>query len=219
MAVEVGMFNRKVHGPFARRSFLSRLGATVAATGAALSASGAQLLAQSSSWTPARHPQDDWMSGLRGSHRFVFDTTSPTGFSSALLYANNYFVGNQSGYGLKDSDLAVIIVARHHATQFAYNDAMWTKYRAELLKAAEVETLPDVADRLKALLDRGVHLAVCQMATRRIAGGIAKSTGGNPDRVYDELAANLVRSGHLAPAGIVAVNRAQERGYSLAHVG
>jgi intracellular sulfur oxidation DsrE/DsrF family protein len=206
----------------ARRSFLSHLGTTVAATGAALSVAATGLRAQSGGsklWAPARHHQDDWLSELRGSHRFVFDTTSPPGFSSALLYANNYFVGNQSGYGLKDSDLAVVIVARHHSTQFAYNDTIWTKYRAELLKAAEAETLPDVADRLKALLDRGVHLAVCQMATRRIAGSIATSTGGTADRIYDELAANLVRHGHLVPAGIVAVNRAQERGYSLAHVG
>ena len=149
----------------------------------------------------------------------MFDTTTPDGFSSALLYANNYFIANQTGYGLKDSDLAVVIVARHHATQFAYNEGIWTKYRDELVKAAEATTLPDLADRLNALLKRGAHLAVCQMATRRIAGSIAKSTGGNPDRVYDELAANLVTNAHLVPAGIVAVNRAQERGYSFAHAG
>jgi intracellular sulfur oxidation DsrE/DsrF family protein len=170
-------------------------------------------------WAPARHAQDDWLGQLPGTHRFVFDTTTPDGFSSALQYANNYFNANQTGYGLKDGDLAVVIVARHHSTQFGYNNAIWTKYRAELVKAAEAATLPDVADRLNELLKRGVHLAVCQMATRRISASIAKSSGDSPDRVYDELAASLVSNAHLVPAGIVALNRAQERGFSVAHAG
>ncbi len=206
----------------ARRWFLSRFGATVAATGATLAAAGGRLRAQSSSttpWQPARHAQDDWLSQLPGSHRFVLDTTSPDGFSSALNFANNYFTANRSSYGLSDSDLAVLVVARHHSTQFAYSDAIWTKYRAELAKAASVTELPDVAERLNALLKRGVHLAVCQLATRRIAGSIAKATNSSQDKIYDELAANLVQNAHLVAAGIVAVNRAQERGYSLANAG
>ena len=206
----------------ARRWFLSRFGATFAATGATLTAAGVRLRAQSSSatpWQPARHAQDDWLSQLPGSHRFVLDTTSPDGFSNALNFANNYFTANRASYGLNDSDLAVLVVARHHSTQFAYSDAIWTKYRAELAKAANVTEFPEVADRLNGLLKRGVHLAVCQMATRRIAGTIAKLTNSSQDKVYDELAANLVANAHLVAAGIVAVNRAQERGYSLANAG
>jgi intracellular sulfur oxidation DsrE/DsrF family protein len=38
-------------------------------------------------------------------------------------------------------------------------------------------------------------------------------------RKSNELAANLVGNSRLVPAGIVAVNRAQERGYSFAYVG
>ncbi len=208
--------------PLPRRSFFSRFGATFGLTGFALTARQRPVQAQSTdgkSWGPARHAQDDWLGQLPGAHRFVFDTTTPDGFSNALNYANNYFVANQTGYGLKDGDLAVVLIARHHSTQFAYNDAIWKKYREELVKAASVTTLPSLSDRLDPLLKRGVHLAVCMMATRRIAGSIAASTGGNTDRVYDELAANLVSQAHLVPAGIVAVNRAQERGYSLAHAG
>jgi hypothetical protein len=33
------------------------------------------------------------------------------------------------------------------------------------------------------------------------------------------LAQNLVSNGHLVPAGILAVNRAQEHGYTVASVG
>lgn len=205
--------------PLARRSFLSRFGATLTATGAAWAA-GSPAHAQSAAnapWQPSRHAQDDWLGQLPGRHRFVFDTTTPEGFSSALLYANNYFLANQAGYGLKDADLAVVIVARHNSTPFAYNDTIWAKYRATLAKSAERTTFPDLGNRLESLLKRGVHLAVCQMATRRIAGSIAGSAGINADRVYDELVANLVSNSHIVPAGIVAVNRAQEQGYSFAH--
>ncbi len=207
--------------PLLRRSFLSRFGATLAATGAALAGTATGLRAQSSgaSWQPTRHPQDDWLSQVPGTHRFVFDTTTPEGFSSALRYVSNFFNANASGYGLKNSDLAVVIIARHHSTQFAYNKTIWAKYRNELVKAAESSTLPDVAEPLDALLKRGVHLGVCQLATRRIAGSIAQSTGANADRMFEELAANLAGNAHLVPAGIVAVNRAQERGYSFAHAG
>jgi intracellular sulfur oxidation DsrE/DsrF family protein len=205
-----------------RRWFLSRVAAACAATGAALWATGARGRAQSADatrWQPADHPEDAWLSQIPGKHRFLFDSTSPDGFSNALTFANNYFVANQNGYGLKDGDLAVVIVARHHSTQHAYNDAMWKKYQEHLVKAAQAATLPALGERLDALVKRGVHLAVCQMATRRIAGTIASGTGQDVNKVFEELAANLVRNGHLVPAGIVAVNRAQERGYSLAHAG
>ena len=71
------------------------------------------------------------------------------------------------------------------------------------------------AASLAALSKQGVQFAVCSMATRRLAGMIARAAGGNADTVNSELIANLVTNGRMVPAGIVAVNRAQERGYTL----
>ena len=48
---------------------------------------------------------------------------------------------------------------------------------------------------------------------------IAKGGRASTDDIYKELAANLLANSHLVPAGIVAVNRAQERGYTFAYVG
>jgi intracellular sulfur oxidation DsrE/DsrF family protein len=70
---------------------------------------------------------------------------------------------------------------------------------------------------MDALIKRGVHLAVCRTASRGIAGNIARATGAEPDKILEEIAANLVGNARLVPAGIVAVNRAQERGYSFVH--
>lgn len=234
----------KDSSPVARRSFLSRLGVGLTAFGAgAMTAGAAAAQAQAPSsggrWQPGRHAQDDWLDQVPGQHRFVFDTTDADGFGEALLYANNFFLANQSGYGLGNADLAVVIVARHNSTPLAYNDAMWAKYGTVLAQRANVTDpdtkqapkvniynssaiargLPSRGTTLDSLVKRGVHLAVCQMATRFFAGGIAQATGGTADTVYNELVANLVGNSHIVPAGIVAINRAQERGYSFASVG
>jgi len=56
---------------------------------------------------------------------------------------------------------------------------------------------------------------VCDMATHFFAGQVAMAIGGNADDVYKDLVANLIPSSHMVAAGVVAVNRAQERGYTL----
>lgn len=229
--------------PVARRSFLTRLGVGLSTFGALLvtgeSAAEAQAAPQGAAWQPGHHAQDDWMDQVPGSHRLVFDTTSPAGIGNALLYANNFFIGNQNGYGLANADLAVVIVMRHGSTAFAYTDAMWAKYGKPLADRTNFDDpkskarptinvynspahgvlLPSGGTTLDALAKRGVHFAVCQMATRRLSGTIAEATGGNAEAVYNELVANLVPNSHIVPAGIVALGRAQERGYTLAHGG
>jgi intracellular sulfur oxidation DsrE/DsrF family protein len=189
--------------------------------------------ASDAAWRPARHAQDDWYDKIPGQHRFVFDSTTPAGMALALRFANNYFTANQNAYGLKDSDLAVVIVARHKSTSFGYNDAIWAKYGKQLSEQAEftdpkskeppkinVYAAPgdgsDESGAMDALIKKGVHFAVCQMASRHIAGRIAQATGGETDAILKEIGANLVPNGHFVPAGIVAVNRAQEKGYSFA---
>jgi intracellular sulfur oxidation DsrE/DsrF family protein len=180
-----------------------------------------------SDWRPKRHAQDDWLDRIPGVHRFVFDTVTPEGFDSALRFASNYFTANKNGYGLNSDDLAVVIIARHHSTAFAYTDAMWGKYGVPLASRngftdPATKQPPNVnvyRVRIDALLQQGVHLAVCQMATRNLAGIVAKTAGTETDAIYQELASNLLNNAHMVPAGIVAVNRAQERGYAFAYGG
>ena len=213
-----------------RRSFFARLGQPVAAFGAA-AGSGVPASAQSpASFRPATHPEDDWLDQVPGRHRMVFDAITPTGADEVRHYVDNVFTANKSGYGLDPRELAVVIVLRHQATAFAFNDAMWAKYGAPLsddLKFTDPKTKQPPTSNLftssgvtfGSLTDRGVRLAVCNMATRRLAGVIAKGSRVSTDDVYKELAENLLANSHLVAAGIVAVNRAQERGYTFAYVG
>ena len=215
--------------PHVRRAFLSRLGTGVTAAGLTVLAEGpaAAQAARPSEWRARRHPEDDWLDRIPGAHRFVFDTTTPAAFDNALRFASNYFTANKSGYGLSNEELAVVIIARHHSTAFAYTDGMWSKYGAALASrdgfTDPATKQPPVVNvyraRIEELLRQGVHLAVCQMATRNLAGIVAKSAGADTDAIYKELVSNLLNNAHMVPAGIVALNRAQERGYSFAHGG
>jgi len=221
----------------ARRSFLARLGTGVGVLGATGTSSfaAAPQAAADAPWRPARHAQDDWLDKIPGEHRFVFDTTTPDGLALALRFARNYFRTNEGAYGLKDSDLAVVIIARHRATSLGYTDAMWAKYGKQLSEqsgftdpktkeqpkinlyavAGESTDPEDVTGAMDMLIKKGVNFAVCQTASRGIAGRIARATGGDPDAILKEIGANLIPNARFVPAGIVAVNRAQERGYSF----
>ncbi len=114
----------------ARRLFLAGLGAGAGVVGASVVSSPAAAAegAADTPWRPARHAQDDWYDKVPGVHRYLIDSSSGEAMGWALQFASNYYAANQDAYGLKDSDLAVIIVARHKSTSFAYNDAIWAKY-------------------------------------------------------------------------------------------
>jgi intracellular sulfur oxidation DsrE/DsrF family protein len=218
---------------------------TAAAFGASFGAAALPAEAQTGEaprpggWQPARHAEDDWLDQATAQHRLFFDSTTPDGIGLALRFADNYFTANQTGYGLAATNLAVVICVRHRSTAFAYNDAMWAKYGGPISERAEFtdprtkqapasnvyqaagygNLLPNNGATLDALIKRGARFAVCQMSTRGYASTIAGKTGGKVDDIYKELTEHLVPNARMVPAGIVAVNRAQERGYSLASVG
>jgi hypothetical protein len=208
----------------ARRSFVSKLGFGLVGGAAVGAASPAQAQsAESARWQPVRHAQDDWLDQIPGKHRLFFDALTDGGLREVRGFANNYFDANKSGYGLDASDLAVVICLRHMATPFAFNEGFWTKYGpalAESLKLADpkITANPHKA-QLDALIKRGVHYAVCDLASHRFAGGLARSTGGNADAIYKDMTEHLIGNAHFVAAGIVAVNRAQERGYAIAYTG
>jgi len=167
------------------------------------------------------------MDTLPSAHRTVFDATSLEGVDDIRRYASNVFLANRTGYGLESRDVGVLIVLRHYATPCGYNDAIWAKYGsvfASEMKGADAKA-PTAnpanasGETLDGLSAQGAHFAVCQMATRRYSGMIARSTNGTADAIFEELAKNLVRNAHLTPAGIVALGRAQERGFTFGYGG
>ena len=169
------------------------------------------------------------MDALPTAHRMVFDAVSASGAEDIRHYASNVFLANRTGYDVENRDVGVLIVLRHNATPFGYNDAMWAKYGSAF--AGEMKIDPGAqksptanpanagAETLDALGRQGAHFAVCAMATRRFAGIAARNSGGTADAIVEELGKNLIPNAHLTPAGIVAVGRAQERGYAFGYAG
>lgn len=205
----------------ARRTFLSGLKAGIGALAVGSAARG-QSKPAAAPWEPARHEKDNWLE-KPSKHRLVFDTTTPEGFGEALLFAANYIRVNGADYGLQNSDLAVVIILRHRSTPFGFTSAMWAKYGGAMAAQAQfVDPKTKEAPKaniydaqLEALAKQGVQIAVCSVATGVFAGAVARAMGGNAGAINGELVANRVGSALMVPAGIVAVNRAQERGYSL----
>jgi len=219
-----------------RRAFIAGVGAAVTTIGVG----GAEASAQSAQSAGApfratRHVEDDWMDKMPGRHRMVIDGVTANGAGEAVLFANNLYVANLSAYRLNDADLSVIVVMRHFATPFAFADAMWAKYGKAMSPMINFKdpktqqapttnlynspayglTLPNLGNTIDGLIKHGVQFAVCDMAMHFAATQLAAAGAGDADAIYKDFTSNLIPNSHVVPAGVIAVNRAQERMYTL----
>jgi intracellular sulfur oxidation DsrE/DsrF family protein len=178
-------------------------------------------------WQAARHSQDDWLDANNAKHRVILDTWNPEHFPDALQFAGNIVETNKTDYDIPAAELTVVIVTRHRTTPFAFNDAMWAKYgKAYSTQMAwsdpnskEAPAANPYTRRLTALAAQGITLAICNRTTRAYSGNAARQAGADADTVRKEMMANTVIAGHFVPAGVVAVTRAQERGYANISIG
>jgi len=216
-----------------RRSLFSAFGGSIAAF--ALGSRSAAAQAPAPPFQAARHPQDAWLDAVPGTHRTIIDAATTNGAGEAILYANNLYESNKAGYQLQERNVAVVVCLRHFATAFAFNDAIWAKYgkaMSGMLNFTDPKTkaapsinvltsadygmaLPNFGNTVDSVVKRGTQFAVCEMATHFFAAQLAMQAGGNADAVYKELVANTIPNSHMVAAGVLAVNRAQEHGYTL----
>jgi intracellular sulfur oxidation DsrE/DsrF family protein len=205
-----------------RRSFLARLataGTALASVVALPSTSAAQ-----SSRGPT-HPADAWLDDLKGQHKNIFDCTSVENGPMGWTFARNFLTANTGPiYQLKDADVNTIVCVRHSASVFGFNDAVWTKYKLGESQKVNEGGVPAVknpqANTATDLAKRGVIVAVCGMATSRIARTVAADAGLNAADVEADLRANLVTpTARVVAAGVIVTNRAQEKGFTYTYVG
>lgn len=167
-------------------------------------------------------------------HRILFDTTSSAGLGQAVAFADVYFNVNKKSYGVDAANLSVLIVMHHFSTPFGFDDAIWSKYgkaisdkgdhvtdprtkRAPTLNVYNTEAIDSLKNggtTLDSLSEKGARFAVCDTATHGIANLLSKITPESADTIYAELTGHLIHNAVLVPAGITAINLAQERGYS-----
>src|SRR4029453_14093732 len=193
-----------------RRLLITGLGA-VAAAGALGGRSVQAQGASSDPFIPTLHSQDDWMSAMKGQPRIVVDVTSPTGVPDAIRFAGNLLTGHKNGWGVEESDVAVLVCFRHGATPFGYSDAIWSKDGKTLdPKATPAPTANPYNSgeqtQLAALAKRGVQFMVCGTASRGLAGRIAGAKG-DVEAILKEMGANLIPSPRIVPPAVVTVGR------------
>jgi len=203
----------------ARRRFLAQLSGGLAAF-AGLSAPAA---AQQTATALAAPDHDAWMQRARGRHRQFFHSAAP-GDGAAMLMAMNFLDIYGSAYGVSPSHVSAVIGVHGSALPIGLNDAAWNKY--ELGKRISVND-PDTKEPAKrnvfavggpisidTAIRRGVVLLVCNVALTRLAGSLASARSEREADVYNELRSSIIPGAVLVPGLVVAMNRAQEKGFT-----
>ena len=203
--------------PSARRRFLAQLSGAAAALAGLATPSAAKATGL---FDPAH---DAWMQRARGRHRQFFHATAPAD-GSAMLMAINFLDVYRSAYGESPGHVSAVIGVHGSALPIGLVDAAWNKY--ELGKRISVSD-PDTREparrnvfavggpiSIDTAMRRGVVLLVCNVALTRTAGSIASALSLPEADVYNELKASVIPGAVVVPALVVAMNRAQERGFT-----
>lgn len=167
-------------------------------------------------------PADDWLAKIKGSRRIIFDTTSAVdGFPVALPYN---FMTACNATNIPDDDLSAVVVLRHLAIPIAFEDRIWARYKlGKFFGIHDAKTgVPSKANpfrqtgpednSMQSLMARGVIYCVCELAIKKNATMIASSMGLNSTEVLNDWMAGLLPGVYPIPAGVWAVERAQQQG-------
>ena len=184
---------------------------------------------------PSEARSEDWLSKINGTHKQFFDAvTINDGW--ALGYAVNFLNANNEAYKLADTSLTAVVGFRHFAAPLGLTDAIWSKYKlGEFFKLNDPGTkqpltrnmyfhahdgellLPDMS--IDRLMKRGAIFTVCNVAITVLSSLTAKNAGVTPEVAKKEWIAGVIPGAHVVPAGVLAVNRAQEKGCSYCYGG
>ena len=182
---------------------------------------------------------DKWFDQIKGKHRIVFDATHPHE-TFPFAWPKVFLLTNQAtGTPLKDN--SVVVVLRHNAIPYAFNDNMWSKYKlGDVFKIDDpkskisslrnpfsnpqhddfvVPGLGPVAIGVNDLQKDGVMFCVCDMAMTVYSAVVAGQRNEQASDVKKDWVANLLPGIMQVPSGVWAVGRAQEHGCKYCFVG
>jgi intracellular sulfur oxidation DsrE/DsrF family protein len=210
-----------------RREFLERMTAGAAALALPLASALAEPTSVRGPWN------ETWLDKITGKHKQFFDAVEPNqGF--AMVFAWGFLNLNHEAYGLSDKDLTAVVGLRHFAMPLALSDAMWQKYKiGEAFKVDDPATkapatrnpflhadgMPFAGAELPTLVSRGVIFTACNVALTKISEKLAPMAGVTADAAKAEWVAALQPGVTLVPIGVLAVNRAQEKGCTYCYGG
>ena len=170
---------------------------------------------------------DEWFKKIKGSHRIVYDGSTPHGGFPIIWNWAFYLTNNETGSS--DDDITAMTVLRHSALGLAMKDSAWEKYPlGEVFGVKDASgqpykrnpyyepqdgdfPLPGI-DGIKRLQERGALFCACDLATKVYSNAVATQMGLDPTEVYNDWVASILPGIQLVPSGVWALGRAQEHG-------
>ncbi len=220
-----------------RRGFLGRLAAGAAALGLGGLVAPAEAAAERrvAPRTPANPEFEAWLNKMTGKHKMLYDMPEPNsgfGFAWARIFLNT----TNETYGTTDAENTVVIVLRHNAIPFGMKSDMWPKYKlGEAFKINDAATnaaaarnpfayvkpgdLPFPGMAVDELVAKGVLFGICNMALTFYSAQMAKKTAMQAETIKKDWVANLLPGVQVVPSGVIAINRAQEKGCAYCFAG
>ncbi|WP_116770317.1 Tat (twin-arginine translocation) pathway signal sequence containing protein [Maribacter litoralis] len=171
---------------------------------------------------------DDWFNKIKGTHRIVYDGSTPhDGFPIIWNWAF-YLSNNETGS--KDDDITAMTVLRHNAIPFALKSEVWKKYKLGEVFGVNDNTTNAAALRnpyyepqngdfpmpviqgIKEMQERGAMFCVCNLALSVYSGAVAEKMGLDAKKVYQEWVDAVHPEIQIVPSGVWALGRAQQNG-------
>lgn len=233
------MKDNTLKGATARRDFLGTLAAGAAAMGIATLATPLNLHAEAKTVYAGPDDADAWFNKINGKHRIVFDVTKPHEIFP-FAWPKVFLLTNQAT-GTAEKENSVVVILRHDAIPYAFEDRLWVKYKfGEVFKAPDPLTkapavrnpfwkpksgdfkIPgfgNVDIGINQLQDSGVMFCVCDAAITVYSAATAQGMGQDPAEVKKDWVAGLLPGIQVVPSGVWAVGRAQEHGCAYCFAG
>lgn len=221
------MNNKKSSNP--RREFLGSIAAGAAAIG--MLSIPAPIKA-APSMLQQTDDAEEVFKKINGKHRIVFDVTQPHEIFP-FAWPRVFLITNQAT-GTPEKENSVVVVLRHDAIPYAFEDSLWAKYKfGEMFNAHDPATkaaairnpfwkpkagtfaVPGVGVipiGINELQDSGVIFVVCDAAMTVYSAVAAQKMNMEAATVKKEWLSGLLPGVQPVPSGVWALGRAQEKG-------
>ncbi len=181
---------------------------------------------------------EEWFK-LTGKHRMVFDVPNPNSLYPFAWPRVFLMTNEMTGTPAKENN--VIVVLRHSAIPYAFEDRLWEKYNlGEFFKAEDplskkpatrnpfnkpkagdfkVPGVGPVQIGINELQDAGVKFCVCEMAITVNSAALGEKINKDAKEIRKEWMEGLLPGIQTVPSGIWAIGRAQENGCGYVFAG
>ena len=222
-----------------RRGFLGTLAAGAAALGLSALATPLRLQAMTPGSTIASSELESWFTSMNGKHKMVFDATQPHEIFP-FAWSKVFLMSNEKT-GSPSAECNAMVVLRHSAIGYAFEDRLWAKYNfGELFGAQDPKTkapavrnpfwkpktgdfsapgLGNIAIGINELQEQGVRFCVCETAMNVYSAVAADKMKMDPVEIRNEWMAGILPGIKPVPSGVWALGRAQERGCGYCFTG